>query len=213
MTRSAYVAWLWVLGIALAICALIATVGAGMRLEGPTTIDCTDAPADVAGHVRFEGCVVDATDAILVETADGDRAAVWVATPDWTKRPLAWAYSAAPEHVRWAHLRGEMDEGERRRYLDRHQSELRSSAELEGWLETDEFPAHGPARTIRPAPRLGLDRPLEPLSVGGSLAAALFLLLLVGLVTRRRRWREEQSRWAHDHGVHDPARPVSPRPF
>ncbi len=213
MTRSVYVAWVSVLGVALGICALIATVGAGMRLEGPTQVDCADAPAEPTGHVHFEGCVVDATDAVLISGPDGDHAAVWVATPDWTKRPLAWTYSADPAHVRWALLRERLDESARRRYLDRHQSDLRSATELEGWLATDQFPAHGHARTIRPVPRLGLDRPLEPLSVGGSVAAALLLLLLVGLVTRRRRWREEQSHWAHEHGVHDPARPVSPRPF
>jgi len=213
MTRSVYVAWLWVLGVALGLCVLIATVGAGLRLEGATAIDCAAAPPDPAGHVHFEGCVVDATDAVLVSGPDGDRAAVWVAAPDWTKRPLAWTLSSAPEHVRWASLRASLDEGARRRYLDRHRSDLRSDADLEGWLATDPFPAQGHARTIRPVPRLGLDRPLEPLSVGGSLAAALLLLLLVVLVSRRRSWREEQARWAHEHGVHDPARPASPRPF
>lgn len=208
MTRGVYIAWLWVLGVALGLCALAATLGSLLRLEGPTAVDCASAPREISGHVSFEGCVVDATDATLFETPAGDeRAVVWVVPAQWSGRPLAWMLSADEAHVRWARLRATTDEGERRRYLDRHRAELRIETPIGGWLAAEPPPTDARRhQTIRPAPRLGLERPLEPLSVGGSFAAALLLVLLVALVAHRRRWREEQARWAHARGVALPTR-------
>ncbi len=198
MTRGVYVAWLWVLGVALGLCVLTATLGTVLRLEGPTTVSCADADASPSGHVRLEGCVVDATDAVLVDAEKG-IVAVWIVPPDWTGRPIAWTYSTAPAHVRWAHAR-RLDEEERRRYLDRHRPELRTETSIQGWIASRPFPRNGAARTVRPTPQLTLDRPLEPLSVGGTLGAALFLFLLLGLVNKRRRWLREQAKWAREHG-------------
>lgn len=215
MTRGVYVAWLWVLGIALGLCALAATLGAFLRLEGPTPIDCTETTDSLTGHVRFEGCMVDATEAFLVGSDAGERAAVWIVSPDWTGRPYAWTLSEVEAHLRWARERRTLDEDARRRYLDRHRDELRSAAPVAGWLVPDAHPADGMrGQTLRPAPRLSLDRPLEPLAVGGSLAAALLLVLLLALVARRRRWREAQDRWAHERGVAVPGRSAGqPRAF
>jgi hypothetical protein len=199
VTRGVYIAWLWVLGVALGLCVLAATLGTVLRLEGPTTVDCSDVEDAPSGHVRLEGCVVDATDAFLVDEERG-LTAVWIVPPDWTGRPIAWTYSTAPAHVRWARAR-QLDEDERRRYLDRHRDELRTQTPIQGWLRANAFPREGTARTVRPTPQLSLDRPLEPLSVGGSLAAALLLFLLLGLVNQRRRWLRAQARWAHDEGL------------
>ena len=188
MTRGTYMAWLWALGIALGVCVLVATLGTVLRLEG---------------------CVIDATDAVL--DAKRELAAVWIVPPDGAGPAVAWTYSSADAHIRWARAR-QLDQDERRRYLARHREELQTRAPIQGWLVNGAFPRDGTARTVRPTPQLSLDRPLEPLSVGGALAAALLLFLLLGLVSKRRRWVAEQARWASERGLGAPG-DVAPTDF
>lgn len=199
MTRGVYIAWLWVLGLALGLSILVATLGAALRLEGATSVDCAEVDGPLIGHVELRNCVVDATDAILVDSERG-LTAVRIVPPDWTGRPIAWTYSEAPAHVRWARAR-QLDREERRRYRERHEDELRTRTSVRGWLVPNRYPGREVARTVRPTPQLSLDRPLEPLSVGGALASALLLFLLLGLVSKRRRWLRAQARWAHREGL------------
>lgn len=214
MTRGVYVAWLWVLGIALGLSVLVATLGAALRLEPPLEVDCAASPEPRSGHVRFDGCVIDATDAVLVERDGRPLAAVWIVPPEWPGNPVAWTLSETPAHVRWAREGPRMSDDERRRHQRRHAEELRALAPITGWLTSEDHPAAGArGATMRPTPRLSLDRPLEPLSVGGALASALLLGMLLMLVGRRRRWRRAQARWAHEAGLPEPGGERAPSAF
>ena len=220
MTRSVHRAWLAVLLVGLCASSGLALLGTIVRIEPVVEINCQDvAERQVPpprGHVRFEECVVDARHAVLRgDPTRGFRALVALqADGVLDGPPVALLLSEDPIHLQWAARRAELDPAAQERYRARLAPQLRTSATVEGWLLAEPMLAsenrtlHGGEVAV-----LSQDRPLDPLAVGGAVAAPLFLALLLGLVARRRRWREEQLAWARAAGVLTATGEEAPRPF
>ena len=207
MTRGVYLAWMAVLLLAIAISSLPAAVGTWLRLQGAETVACADvaegrAPS-IRGHVRLRGCVIDRTEAIATD----DVAWVPLRSPTVPSGPpIAWVRRGGMGTLQWALHGRELSDEVRRRFQERHPEWTTVSIEVEGWARAPE-----PGSRFD-APLLSGERPLEPLAVGGGVAAGLFLALLLFLMRYRARHRERQLQWARETGV-PTSRGDAPRTF